>query len=190
MILSFFGGPFAKNFGELLLWKLPICRPMPRIPRTTWWFGWWVLPLTFFFGVLPLFSEITKEKWGAKFWQRIPKDLNQQIWSCSCWPMFETPQPMYWPMGVSCVFFVVDQWGFLLDKKSSHRFERISWKANDWYFVGWSFFSPDIFRFGRLVVPIPKETLQRMAVSSAGVFRCWRNPGIFFKEILPSWGFP
>lgn len=35
--------------------------------------------------------------------------------------------------------------------------------------------------------PLSKETLQRMAVSSAGGGRCWRNRGFLFKEILPSW---
>lgn len=64
----------------------------------------------------------------------------------------------HWFPRVFLVFFCCWPMGFLLDKKSSDRFvKRTPWKANGWYFVGWSFFSPDIFRFGRLVVPCPRR---------------------------------
>ena len=51
--------------------------------------------------------------------------------------------------GVSCVFFVVDHWVFCWTKNHPIGLW-LDPKAKDWYFVGWSFFSPDIFRFRRL----------------------------------------
>ena len=70
IVFGRWSSPFlgSKNFGELLLWKLPICRPMPRIPRTSWWFGWWVLPLTFFLGGFASFVRNHQRKIAAKFW--------------------------------------------------------------------------------------------------------------------------
>ena len=160
MILSFLGGPFAKILGSFLLWKLPICRPMPRIPRTSWWFGWWVLPLSFFFGGEASFLRNHQRKNCCQ----VLGNEYQKIWINRFGVVLvDHSLRLHNPListGVSC-FFCCWPLGFLSDKKSSHRFERTPWKANDWYFVG------DLTAHGRI--------LCRRG-------RCWRNRGDFFQR--------